>query len=55
MIDTATQGARCARNPRPELVGFLAQKEKDLQTTNLVGAAPLIFPFHRSDITMSRK
>ncbi len=35
---------------RLELVGFLDQRAKDLQMTNLVGGAPLIFPFHRSDI-----
>ncbi len=35
---------------RLELVGFLDQRAKDLQMTNLVGGAPLIFPFHCSDI-----
>jgi hypothetical protein len=56
MIDTATQRARCTlASPRMELVGFLAQRAKDLQMTNLVGEAPLIIPFHRSDITVSSR
>jgi hypothetical protein len=54
MIYTATQGARCTlSSPRLELVGFLAQRAKDLKMTNLVGGAPFIFLFHRSDITVS--
>jgi hypothetical protein len=54
MIDTATSGARCTlASPRLELVGFLAQRAKHLQMTNLVGGAPSNFLFHRSDITVS--
>jgi hypothetical protein len=40
---------------RLELVGFLAQRGKDLQITNLVGGAPLMFSFHRSEITVSSR
>jgi hypothetical protein len=53
MTNTATLGARCTLAiQRLELVGFLAQRAKHLQMMNLVGGAPLIFPFHRSDITV---
>jgi hypothetical protein len=49
MIDTATRGAKFTlASPSLELVGFLGQKATDLQMTNLVGAAPIIFPLQRS-------
>ncbi len=54
-MNTAKSGARCMlASPRLELVGFLALRAKHLQMTNLVGGAPLVFPFHHSDITVSR-
>jgi hypothetical protein len=54
MIYTATQAARCTlASLHLEWVDFLAQRAKDLEMTNLVGGAPLIFPFHHSDSTLS--
>jgi hypothetical protein len=41
MIDTATSGAKFTlASPRLEFVGFLTQKAKHLEMTNLVGGAP---------------